>query len=439
MRIGFFGNQNNHPFQVARAIRGLGHDVHVMIDRPDALNRPECKYHDVSYPYPDWIEEVPAVDIADVVFRTAPWTAALDRLRRCDAVVLNGLGIAAAAEVGVPALCLATGSDLDLYAQPRAAETYARNEETRPRPRDWVRRAMMQRGSNREELLELVSRAPVPLYRAFRKWVFRRFACRQGAGLSRAAAVSYFPPGAIPEGDAIIERWVPADTPRMLLYVTDCHAITPAPPPANPVLRLFNATRFDWAPPFPPMVGPWENKRNDVLIRGIAQYHRTTGRPIDVRFVAKGHSVQPTRALVRDLGIEHLVTWRAELTQREVYDEYARADVVSEQFGRHAVGMAGFDAMAAGRPVLCNWRPEVFEPCFGEAAPFAQARTPGEVAMQLEQLQDAAVRRELGARGRQFVERYLSPARAAGTVVDALARAVARQADSTRRRELVSA
>lgn len=426
MRIGFFGNQNNYPFLLARALRARGHDVRFIVDGSERLNRPEHRYRDVSYPYAGWIHETCTVEIEDVVLRLGRWRRVLDLLRGCDAVVLNSRGMAAASELDVPSLCLATGSDLDLYARPEVAEWFACNQETRRRPRDWARRAWAMRTLERDSLVELAARVPMPLYRTIRKAIFRRFARCQGLGLRHAAAISYFPPGTVPEGDAAIRRWARPTTPWVFLCMTDFDAIAPTPLPDTPVLRLFNATRFDWAPPFPPMVGAWENKRNDVLVRGIALFHHRTGRPLDVRFVEKGHSVGATRGLVRDLGIDHLVTWRSEMTQREVFDEYARADVVSEQFGRHAVGMAGYDALAAGRPVICNWRPEIFEPFFGEAAPVAQAATPEEVAAQIERLHDPALRRELGERGRQFVERHLSPARAASTVVGLLVGAGAR-------------
>src|SRR5262249_10184343 len=139
MKIGFFGNQNNYPFQLARALHARGHDVRVLIDRPEPLNRPEGRYA-ISYPYPDWISETASVHLEDVVFRTARWRRVLDWLRQHDAVVLNSLGIAAAAEVDVPALCLATGSDLDLYGRPETADDFAWSE-GQARPRDWIRYA----------------------------------------------------------------------------------------------------------------------------------------------------------------------------------------------------------------------------------------------------------------------------------------------------------
>ena len=61
MRIGFIGNQNNYPFMLARGLRRLGHDVRVVIDRPEPLDRPESRYADITRPYPDWIVETPPI------------------------------------------------------------------------------------------------------------------------------------------------------------------------------------------------------------------------------------------------------------------------------------------------------------------------------------------------------------------------------------------
>jgi glycosyltransferase involved in cell wall biosynthesis len=334
--------------------------------------------------------------------------------------------MAASCEVSRPAFCLATGADLDLYARPEIAERYARNEDSRPRNHDWIAYTRAVRRWDEDAWLELARRVPTPLYRTFRKAVFSRFARMLGSGLARAVGINYFPAGTVPVGDEILRRCAP-ETPRVFLPMSEASAIVPQPPPDNSVLRLFNATRFDWQPPFPPMVGEWENKRNDVLVRGIALFYRKTGQPIDVRFVEKGHSVQVTRELLETLGIAHLVTWRTEMTQQDVFREYAAADVVSEQFGRHAVGMAGYDAMASERPVICNWRPAVFAPHFGETVPVAQAETPAEVANQLERLHRPAWRRELGVQGRLFVERHLDPARAARTVLNLFERRLARR------------
>ncbi len=426
MRVGFLGNQNNYPFILARALRRAGHDVRVVIDQRDPLDRPECRYADVSYPYPEWIRELSETpQFADIVHGSARWQAALDAVRDCDALVLNRWAFDAATRLPLPAFCLTTGADVELFSHPRGPELWARTVTGWPRARGWVRAALATDRIDRAGWTQVVDRAPAPVYRAWQKRVFRRFVDRQRAGLRRAVGINAFPDRVSqPLAEVIADCLAPA-TPRCGFLMADIEWITVRPAPHNPVLRLFNAARLLWKRPFPPTVGEWENKGTDVLLEGIALWHRRTGQPLDVHLVEKGPSIEATRALVDALGIARLVTWHREMTQREVFDEYARADIVSEQCGDHVLGMAGYEAMAAGRPVLANGRPEIFTSVFGAPPPIAQARTPEEIAAQLERLADPFARTHLAAQGRAFVETHLSPDTAARTVATILEHAIA--------------
>lgn len=58
MKIGFVGNANNYPFMLARALKRMGHDVRFIVTASSRLDRPESRYADISYPYPDWIHEI---------------------------------------------------------------------------------------------------------------------------------------------------------------------------------------------------------------------------------------------------------------------------------------------------------------------------------------------------------------------------------------------
>lgn len=416
LRIGFLGNQNNYPFVLARALRRAGHDVRVVVDQQDPLDRPEFRYADVPRPYPSWIREVDEIHPTDVVFETARWRRALDAVRDCDALVLNRLAYDAASRLDRPTFCLTTGADVEHWSCPDAAEAYVRHVERRPRGRGWVAGAFGVEAWTSEARREYLERVPRPLYRAWHKHVFRRFARLQRAGLGRAAAISVFPDEVSPRIGEAMRACLRSGTERLWLLMADAQWIQPVPAPRNPVPRVFNAARILWKPPFPSGIGPWENKGTDILLRGIAQWYRRRRRPIDVRLIEKGPSVAATRQLVSDLGIAHLVSWRAELTQREVFDEYARADIVTEQCGAHILGMAGYEAMAAGRPVIADGRPALMTREIGAAPPVAQAATPDEVAAQLDRLSDPGERERLGRLGRRFVERHLSPDAAAARV-----------------------
>ncbi len=431
LRIGFIGNQNNYPFILARALRRAGHDVQVVIDQPHMLDRPECRYSDIPYPYPDWIHETDPIELHDVVYGTAPWRRALDLVRDCDALVLNQWGYDAASRLGLPAFCLTTGADVEHWSCPQAAEAHVCHAEQQARGHNWFKAAFAPRPLNGAAIRDLLDRAPGPLYRTWRKHVFRRFAHLQRAGLRRAVAINAFPDGVSERLRDAMQACLRPDTKRLCLMMADSNWIAPAPAPDNRVLRLFNGSRILWKQPFPPGVGAWENKGTDVLLRGIALRHRRSGAPIDVRLAEKGPSVAATKRLIDELGIAPLVTWQAELTQAAVFREYALADVVGEQCGSHVLGMAAYEAMAMGRPVLANGRPELFTAVFGAVPPVAQARTPEEVAAQLARLAEPEQRAQLGREGRRFVERHLSPDAAAATVAAVLAEAIAERGGTT--------
>lgn len=427
MRIGFIGNTNNYPFILARALRRQGHDVVVVIDRPEPLDRPETRYADIPFPYPGWIREVPAIEYEDIVYATARWRATLDVVRDCDALVLNKLAYDAATRLDQPAFCLTTEGDIENWAHPSGARAYCDRIEGRQRDTRWIRAAFHLPSFGGPHLRAWMDLTPSPLNRWWHMYLFRRVVERQRAGLRRAVAISAFPDDvSLPLAEVMRDCLAP-DARRLCLLMADTRWITPTPPPNNSVLRLFNSARVLWQEPFPPLVGSWENKGTDILLRGVALWHQRTGRAIDLRLVEKGLSVTATKALVAELGLQRFVTWRPEMSQREVFEEYARADAVVEQLGKHVLGMAGYEAMAAGRPVLANGRPEIFVPVLGEAPPVAQARTPEEVAEQLDRLADPSERARIADAGRRFVQVHLNPDTAATVVAEILTEAIARR------------
>jgi glycosyltransferase involved in cell wall biosynthesis len=427
LRIGFIGNQNNFPFMLARALRRLGHDIRMVIDQEHPLDRPEYRYADVSYPYPDWIREIPSVQMEDVVFNTARWQAALDVVRDCDALVLNKFGYDAANRLPLPAFCLTTGGDVEFWANPRSAEAFACHVDRYERPRDWARAAMRMERLDWPSLKEILDQAPRPLYRTAYKQLFRLFVRRQRAGLRRAVGFSGLPDGVSAAMTEVMRACRLPGVPRLHLLMADVDWIVPQPAPENAVLRVFNSARILWQLPFPPLVGEWENKGTDVFLKGAAIWHRRAGQAIDIRLVEKGLSVGATKALVRDLDIQHLVHWQPELTQAQVFEEYNRADIVADQCGCHVVSMGGFEAMAAGRPVIANGRPDLYASFPSGPPPVAQAATPEEVAIQLDRLSRSTERHRLAVEGRRFVERYVSVDDAARQVAAILGDAVAAQ------------
>lgn len=216
------------------------------------------------------------------------------------------------------------------------------------------------------------------------------------------------------------------DGKRVFLIMTDPQWIKYSPPPDNPVVRVFNVARLTWKKTTgEPRLGGYSSeldfKGSDVMVRGLGMFRRKTGIPLDIRLFRKGRDVEETVRLVEEEGIASLVTWADEMTQRDVLEEYRRADIVFDQLGKGMISMGCLDAMATGRPVIANGRPEIVERLVGVPAPVCQAETSDEVCAQLQRLvPDRAERERVGLLSRRFAEEYFSAERAARTCLERL-------------------
>lgn len=393
LRIGFVGNTNNYPFLVARAFRDMGHDVVQFVDSAERLNRPEGRYADVSVPYPDWIVDISDHRVRDLLFPTSRRRALRKALAGFDLLVLNGQGLALASDAGLPAFCLLTGSDLEYMA-------------------NWASLAQeFSSSGKRVGWLRATLSASV-------------FACVvrcQRKSLRRAFGVNYFAKSLAPKGDRLLEALGVSPDRRTAFMLSDVAGIQPRTWPSTAIrrLRVFNVARLNWQLPRPEHLSDLDMKGTDVLLKGFAQFVAARHVPAELVLVGKGHDVAPTKALAEQLGIDSVVTWLDEMTQAAVFEQYALADVVAEQFSTSVVGMGGLDAMAAGRPVMANARPEVFEKLIGEKSAVLQATSPQEVCSHLCMLaDDPAYRAEVGRKSREYVERHFSPTAAALQILD---------------------
>jgi glycosyltransferase involved in cell wall biosynthesis len=405
MKVGFFGNTNNYPFTLARAMRRLGHDVLFIVDRPEPLNRPESRYPDISVPYPEWIVDESPLDLHVPLHPPPAGRArAIELLRGCDAVVLNMLGPSLLPEIRRPAIVMLTGSDLEFHASFGFVPYYLRAVQG-PFPGIFSRR-IQHYARDALSLFLLVS--------------------AQRAGIRKATAVNYFARGFVESGDALLEKIGVPDRRRMFFIMTDLQMIRPLPPPRNPVVRIFSVARLTWKPPGRQAVGSGlcselDYKGSDIMVRGLGMFVRKAGIPIDIRFVKKGRNVEETVRLVEEEGFSGRVTWLGEMTQKGVLEEYAQADIVFDQLGNAVLGMGGVDAMASGRPVIANTRPEIMNRVFGAPLPICQASNPEEVCMQLMRLVfDPAERERVGRASREFAEEHFSPEGAARTCLERL-------------------
>ncbi len=393
MRIGFIGNANNYPFMLARAFRRMGHDVLFIIthDRRTPLDRPENKYKDLST-YPEWIYDVSPLELWNHADRDEQKERdVVSLLKTCDLVVLNQYAICLAPEINRPSVALLTGTDLLTLARPEHVDERLKSSGLNPSS---------------------------PEYERARRFYEERVSA-QRLGISQAVVVVFFPEGAFPRADKLLNELGVNNRQRTFFLMTDTHDIAFSPPPSNRIIRTFCATRLTWDRSKPPFYTDLDYKGSDIMIRGLGLFYRTHKTPLDIHLVRKGAHVPETMELVRQEGLEPLVTWHDEMSQIEVLEQMKKADIIFEQLGDSMFGMAGLDAMAVGRPVIANGRSEIMEKVMPSPPPICNAKTPEDVCSQLKRLVFNPEERErIGKASREYVEKYFSSDLAAEILIN---------------------
>lgn len=393
MKIGFFGNTNNYPFMIAREIKKMGHEVIFIISdkKSNKLYRPEFKFFDITYPYPEWIVEriLNKAVICNYIF---PYLIndIIKILNNCDAVILNNFAHAIKPYLrkNIPSISLFSGSDLDILADYK----------------------------NDDLFLKIIP------FKIIRKFINRKFIDILREGIRQSFLVNYFPKGIVPYADNLLDEIKgTTDYFRSAFYTTYVDGINYVPPTKKDKVMIFNPTRFLWKEPLPNYYGSWENKRNDIMMYGLALFYKKTNQRLDIHFVEKGNDVEISKKLIESLGISDQVTWHKEMSQEAIFKFYEQSDINFEQLGNHWVGGAGLDAMLVGRPVIGNGRCDIIENLCGERFPICQAETPEEVCKWLELLvNNFSLREDIGKKSREFVIRNCSASKQAHFFIKAI-------------------
>lgn len=383
-KIGFIGSMNAMPMAYALKFKRDGYDVRYVVEAPadDHLMRPEFHFSaDVSYPYPDWIIEVPWGN--DLIrHATAPFSnrAGIASMSDRDIVFLNDASVALAPFLPKSVLCVAlsSGSDIDVFGRWSMAFTLASR----------IRRKYL-----------YPPRLMLELLRVF--W--------QRKGLRRCEGICYFPRGLNPAGDAVVDELRRAHPQPFLVERFDVNfksAGVPRPPlPLRPLKKILVPVRFNMNPP---AGGQFEYKGNDIIIRGLAAYARCNPS-IEIHLVAKGppEDLVEAQRLCHDLGIDANVTWHRPMPLPQLFDLFAASDVVFDQVGHHWMGAIGCYALYMGRPLIANARLDIFGRLWGEATPILQATTELEIVEQLRRCEDQGERQRIADAGRTFAEQHL--------------------------------
>lgn len=398
MKIGFLGNTNNYPFRLAQALRELGYEVIVFVDRPcdEPRHRPEFHSADIPYPYPSWIREIAPLNPLQIVLY--PWTLrpVLRVLEACDGVVLNGLALSVGTLIRRSTIGLLTGSDLDVFCNQKLIDVLA------------AARYRLDRFAGNGVMSRVMF--------ACKRMLFARFVQLQRAGVAKCSLVDYAIPGLLPDGDTLLEEIGVDEKRRTSFMLTDIERLPMLGIRTDNTIRIFCATRLQWKrPAVGSNVSPLDLKGTDTMLEGLRMFLARSHRPARIRLISIGADAETAKHYVQELGLTPYVHWLPQLTQAEFLDEMTQADVVMENFGPEGcIGMAGRDAIAMGIPVIASGKSHVFERELGEPLPIYEAQKPEEICIRLSEIVNdpAAVARH-SARARAFAARWFSARRAA--------------------------
>ena len=383
MKIGIFGNTNNYPLRLAQGLKALGHEVRLVLNRKEILNRPEGLYPEWAGAYPDWVFD--CANIAtdeDIAYQTPAIDQAIRHLTdNLDLVILNDSGPALSSYLRCPHVVLLTGSDLSFYSNFDSLQL---------RTNLWApefKRSL----EGRRYLLN-----------------FSNCIARQRDGILAADLVCYPHRGLVPTGDQLLDDIGVQDQSRLMLLLSNSD-LQPKPLPQNERLTILSGCRINYRPEQNPALSEIDFKGTDVLIQGFAQFIKSGGQG-ELRLPRKGKDLEAAFALIAALGIEAYIRWLDEMPLSQFYDEMAAADLVCDQFGTSFPAMVSFDAYALGRPVMANLRSEIFGQRFSESLPGFDASTPDEIAEHLILLErDHDLLAYMGLKSRGYAEQFLSP------------------------------
>lgn len=393
MKIGFAGNTNNYPFMLALAFQRLGHEVVFLVDSSSRLHRPE------NYATDDQIASIRIIDSPGIInkfFQYIFWNKKLKEvtaeLQSCDFLIVNDLWPVIARKLEVPYLVLLTGSDLEYFGDYRCVW------------KDYWKQ------STDVFFLKRIFRVSLACY----------VSMLQRRGIKQAKAINYFPEGIVKNGDRILKSLGHTKFKRLNFMMTDVVKHQMQPFPDNQTLRILVAARQSWSPPPSSSASELDYKGADIFIKGAAQFIKKTGKKIEIVLVKKGPDIQKSLDLIQELKIESAITWLNEMTQKELVEEYLKSDLIVDQLSNGMVGMVGLDALAMGRPLIANGRPEIWDPLLGTSSPICQAKSPEEVCAQIEYLFDRVNREVVANKSREYAVNFFSSDAAAKICLKAM-------------------
>ena len=148
----------------------------------------------------------------------------------------------------------------------------------------------------------------------------------------------------------------------------------------------------------------YARKRVDLLLRAAAMLRERIPE-LEIRIVGGGMEKARLRSLWSELRLESAVKWVGDVTQRQLADEYGRADIFCLPSIQEGFGIVFLEAMAASKPIIATRSaavPEVVQHGCLVEPDSAEA-----LAAAIEKLYfDTELRMRLGSEGLQAVQQF---------------------------------
>jgi glycosyltransferase involved in cell wall biosynthesis len=156
---------------------------------------------------------------------------------------------------------------------------------------------------------------------------------------------------------------------------------------------------------FHPARHSWDEKGNDRLIIAFARYvqRNPQAKLAMVEWYQSPDHLVRSKQLVSELGIQGNVLWVPVMSKNRLIEQYRRSTAVFDQFLFGAFGTTAPEAMSCGIPVVGYVDGRLWTRYHDEPPPVINASTVGEIYTAMIALEDEAVRRRYGERGRDWV------------------------------------
>jgi glycosyltransferase involved in cell wall biosynthesis len=168
-----------------------------------------------------------------------------------------------------------------------------------------------------------------------------------------------------------------------------------APPPPSKKFIVLCVCRF------------YPRKRLHLLLHAAARL-RTRIPELEIRIVGGGPESSRLKTICRNENLENIVTWRENISQSELIQEYQQCQIFCLPSVQEGFGIVFLEAMATGKPIVAARAAAV--PEVVKHGVLADPESDESLAAAIEQLyRDPALRDSLAAAGREVVKQFDAP------------------------------